>query len=170
MTSSDIRLRAPICYMPLFKLFGIRIWVTNAAVLALGAAYCWLCFSLSSKIMEHRSALLATALFMVAVYGKALNGTNHWFAVLAVMVTVNIGMEKMTPGRIAAAGALLGVASFFNQAHGMAALLAFFFFLVWRHSRAKRGLADLLRDLAPLLLGYTSVLLLLAPPSSSQLD
>jgi Dolichyl-phosphate-mannose-protein mannosyltransferase len=151
-----------LLYAALFKLFGPRVWVTNAAVLALGVAFCWLCFSLSRKLMERRPTLLATVLFMVFVYGKSLNGTNHWFAILAVVAAVNVSIGKTNPVRIAVAGALLGLASFFNQAHGAAALLAFTCFLLWEHTRTKSTLADLFKMLALLLLGFSTVLLLLS--------
>ena len=151
-----------LLYFALFKLFGFHIWVTNATVLALGTALCWLCFSIAGKLMERRSALLATVLFLVLVYGKALNGTHHWFSVLAVLSAVRIGMEQTTARKIALAGALLGVASFFSQVHGAAALLAFSIFLLWRQSRTKSSSVDLLRNQALLLLGYTVVLLLLS--------
>lgn len=40
-------------YLALFKFFGLRIWVTNAAVLLLGVALCWICFSVALRLMER---------------------------------------------------------------------------------------------------------------------
>ena len=151
-----------LLYAALFQLFGFHVWVTNAAVLALGVAFCWLCFSLASGIADRRSALLATALFLVLVYGKSLDGTHQWFSVLAVMCAIRITFRKMTSQRIALAGAMLGVASFFNQTYGAAALLAFVIFLLCRPSRAKRSSYDLFKNQALLLLGFAIALLLLS--------
>jgi Dolichyl-phosphate-mannose-protein mannosyltransferase len=75
-------------YSTLFALFGERVWVTNLAVLLLGVLLCWVCFRIACQIMEEHLALLATWLFLVLVYGKMLNGTHHWFSVLAVMGAV----------------------------------------------------------------------------------
>ena len=148
-------------YAGLFRLFGLHVWVTNIAVLILGVAFSWLCYSLSSKYIERRVAMLTTALFLVFIYGKALNGTNHWFAMLAVAGAVNVSLEKTTLKRMTAAGALLGLGAFFNQAHGAAALLGFTLFLIWRQSRTKNPPVELVSNLIMLFIGFSVALLLL---------
>ncbi len=150
-----------LLYAALFKLFGFHIWVTNATVLILGVTFCWLSFSLASEIMDRRAALLATALFLVFIYGKAMNGTHHWFSVLAVMGAVKIAFTKITSQRITLAGALLGLASFFSQTHGAAGMLAFATFLLWKKLLTKSSLTDLLKMQAQLFLGFAVVFLLL---------
>jgi hypothetical protein len=151
-----------LLYAGLFRLLGLHVWVTNIAVLMLGVAFSWLCYSLSSKYIERRVAMLTTALFLVFIYGKALNGTNHWFAMLAVAGAVNVSLEKTTLKRLTAAGALLGLGAFFNQAHGSAALVGFALFLICRQSRTKNPPAELIRNLIMLSLGFSAVLLLLS--------
>ncbi len=152
-----------LIYLSLFKLFGLSLWVTNAVVLALGIALCWLCFSLAIKIMELRFAVLATALFLVLIYGKLLNGTHHLFSLLAIMSAVRIyGREN--PFRILIAGAFLGLASFFTQTHGAAALLAFAIFLLWQRSRDRQSWLLLVRNEALLCLSFAATLLLLSAP------
>jgi hypothetical protein len=151
-----------LIYLALFKLFGLRIWVANATVLALGVALCWVCFRLAGSIMRRSFALLTTAFFLVAVYGKILNATHHWFSVLTIMAAVKICIERTTTPRILAAGALLGLASFFTQTHGLVALLAFATFLLLQHSRSRKPWADLLRGQTVLLLGFVLSLLSLS--------
>jgi hypothetical protein len=150
-----------LLYFALFKGFGAHLWVTNAAVLVLGLSLSWFCFVLASAIMGLRSALLATALFLVLIYGKLLSGTHHLFSALAIMSAVNTCVRKITGTRILVAGALLGLASFFTQTHGTAALLAFATFLIAKLLRTKGTWADLLRNQSLLLLGYAVALLLL---------
>src|SRR5215471_4395702 len=128
---------ADLVYFTLFKLFGFRIWVTTAAVFALGVAFSWICFSLASDIMRRSWALLTTALFLVLVYSKALNATHHWFSMLAIACAIKISFKKIASLTLALSGALLGLATFFNQAHGPTALLAFAGFLFSRRSRTK---------------------------------
>jgi len=151
-----------LLYLGLFKLFGPSVWVTNAMVLALGVALCWLCFALAGEIMGRRSAMLATIFFLVIVYGKLLNGTHHWFSVLAIMGAMKIHIGKASAARTLGAGALLGLASFFTQTHGAVALLAFILFLALTWWRKKEPWVDLLRNEGLLLLGFTVALLLLS--------
>ena len=149
-------------YLGLFKLFGFRIWVTNAAVLALGVAFCWMCFSLVRDLTRRSSALLATALFLVLVYGKAVNATHHWFSVLAIMGAVKLSFRSLSLRTLTLSGALLGLAAFFNQTHGAAALAAFAVFLLWRRMRLKSTWADLLWNEVVLVLGFAVALLALS--------
>lgn len=150
-----------LVYFSLFKLFGFRIWVTNAVVLALGVAFCWMCLTLASDIMRRSWAQLTTALFLVLVYGKALNATHHWFSMLAIAGAVKVSFGKITPRTLALSGVLLGLATFFNQTHGPAAVLAFAVFLFFRRAHSNASWTDLLRDHALLFLGFTFTLLVL---------
>ena len=148
-----------LVYFAIFKLFGFRIWVTNALVLVLGIAFCWMCLSLAQDLMRRSAALLTTALFLVFVYGKSQNATHHWFSVLAIMGAVKVVFARLTPRALVVSGALIGLAAFFNQTHGAAALLAFAVFLLWRRSRLQSAWSDLLHYEAVLLLGFLLTLL-----------
>jgi hypothetical protein len=152
-----------LVYLAFFKAFGLKVWVANAVVLALGVVLCWMCFALATEIMERRFAILAAALYIVLIYGRSLNATHHFFSVLAVLSAVKIGMRS-TGVRVLAAGTLLGVASFFTQTHGVAALFGFAVFLVLRQMHAKRAWGDVLRNEALLLFGFMVALLLLSVP------
>jgi hypothetical protein len=68
---------------------------------------------------------------MVLDYGKMLNGTHHWFSVLAVMGALAVLLKARTPARIVIAGTLLGAASFFTQTRGAIAALGVAGFLIW---------------------------------------
>jgi hypothetical protein len=150
-----------LLYFALFKLFGFRIWVTNALVLALGVAVTWMCFSLARDLMGRSSALLTTAVFLVVVYCKPLNATQHWFSVLAVMGAVKTVFNRLTLRTLVLSGALIGLAAFFNQAHGAAALLAFAVFILWRRSRLNGSWSDLFYCEAVLILGFLLTILVL---------
>jgi Dolichyl-phosphate-mannose-protein mannosyltransferase len=113
-----------LIYVSAFRLFGARIWVPNLVVLLLGTSLCWLCWHISRTLMKRSAAALTVALFLVLVYGRLLNGTQHWFSVLAVLGAVAVLMKATTAARIATAGALLGVATFFTQTRGPVAAAA----------------------------------------------
>ena len=122
---------ADVFYFALFRVFGPHIWVLNFAVLILGVALCWLCFVIANQIMERHLAVLSALLFLTLIYTRLLNATHHYFSALAVMSATAILMREDSPRRLAIAGALLGIASFFTQTHGAAALLAFTLLLCW---------------------------------------
>jgi hypothetical protein len=145
-----------LMFAALFKVFGTRIWVTNLVVVALGVCFACVCFSLSRKLMKDRAAALATCLFMVLIYGKTLNATHHWFGVLLIAIAVRVSMERVTAMSIALSGALLGLATFFSQAHGAAALLGFAAFLLCRSSRPGQTRLETTRMLSLLVLALSS--------------
>ena len=148
-------------YFLLFKLFGPHIWVTSFAVLVLGAALTWICFEVASQIMEFELASLAASLFLVFIYGKALNATHHWFSILAVMCAVRV-WQRPTIARLMTAGAFLGLASFFTQTRGVAGLVAFSTFLVWKRQQSGSPWRDLARQFVPLLTSFVVTLLVLS--------
>jgi hypothetical protein len=119
-----------LVYFSAFKAFGLRVWVTNAVVLVLGLALCWVCFLIARRIMGRSAALLATLLYLTLIYSRLLNATHHLFSVLAIMSAVCVLMRRTDALGLAASGALLAIASFFTQTHGVVALLAFSLFLV----------------------------------------
>ena len=155
---------ASLFYAALFALFGARIWVTNFVVLALGVALCWLCFRIANTFMQGEAALSATAMFLVAVYGKLLNGTHHWFSVLAVLGAVALVLSGSEMRRIAGAGVLLGVASFFTQTRGPFALLGICIFLLWDGRRNREPWPQLLRTQVLIVLCFFGALFLLCLP------
>src|ERR1700730_7584142 len=150
-----------IVFLTLFKLFGARIWVLNAAVLALGVALCWICFTVASQLVERRLAVLATFLYLILIFSKPLNATHHWFSVLWVMcaAAVMLRMPETNPRRVATAGGLLGLASFFTHTHGAAALLAFVVFLIWDESHAGRPWRGVLARPLVLVFGFAAAVL-----------
>lgn len=156
-----------LVYFGLFRVLGTHLWVTNAFVLVLGVALCWMCFSIAREMMSRMAALCATALFLVLIYCKLLNGTHHWLSVLCVMGAVKIRMKSASLASTLAIGALLGLASSFTQTRGVAALVAFTFFLIWRQwriwrpwTRIWRPRIKVLKDICLLLSGFLASWLL----------
>src|SRR5215467_12923967 len=120
---------ADVLYFLIFKVFGPKIWVVNAIVVLLGIALCWVCFEIARTIMGRGGAVLSSCLFVVLIYSRLLNATHHWFSVLAIMTAVAILMRGIDARKLALAGALLGIACFFTQTHGVVALAAVSIFL-----------------------------------------
>jgi hypothetical protein len=149
---------ADLVFAAFFRTFGASIWVTNLVVLVLGVVTACVGFSVSRKLMRAEMAAICTALFLVLIYGKALNATHHWFAALLILIAAGVCMDDLDAKRIAVSGALLGFAAFFNQAHGGAALIGFTAFLLLRGARAGRPRMEAARMLAVLVSSFLLVL------------
>ncbi|WP_263358124.1 hypothetical protein [Acidicapsa ligni] len=150
-----------LIFAAFFRFLGITIGATNIVVMVFGVIFGCVCFSISRKLMKPELAALTTGLFMVLIYGKVLTATNHWFAAIFVLLAVRVSMERANTERIAASGALLALAAFFNQAHGGAALIGFSAFLLCRNVRARQTAAETIKLVALLLMSFTLMLLLL---------
>ena len=149
-------------YWALFKAFGVRIWVTNVAVMLLGMALCAVCFKVARQLMGRWPALLATSLFLTLLYGKDLNATHHWFSMLPIMGGAAITMKGRTLARTTAVGVLLGTAAFFNQAHGTVAVLAFALWLLWEGFPNRKTWRDPIKHPAVVLASFAIALLSLS--------
>jgi hypothetical protein len=136
-----------LVFFSLFRLFGPRLWITNWVVLVLGVVLCWLCFRISLLLMSECGALLASSMFLVLLFGKMLSATHHWFSVLAVTMAVAVLMKTRSPARIMAAGALLGLASFFTQTRGFLVAIGIAVAVVFECFNNNEPLANAVRDI-----------------------
>jgi len=148
-------------FLFLLKSFGEHIWVLNAAVILLGVALCWVCLVVARHIMEPHLALLCAFAYLVFIFAKPLNATHHWFSVLVAMCAVAILMPARTANRIAVAGALLGLATFCTQTHGIVTLLAIAIFLVWERFHERQSGGQLLMNPAILCVSFLASVLTL---------
>lgn len=144
-----------LLYLTFFRLFGLHLWVTNLVVFLLGLALCGICLSIAGQIMSRKMSLLAAWLFLSLIYGQLLNATHHWFSVLAVLSATRVLMPVQNRARIAAAGALLGTASFFTQTTGVAGALACILALALRPGAVHRR-RDIPINSAILLLAFVA--------------
>jgi hypothetical protein len=126
-----------LIYLVAFRSLGSWIGVPNIVVLLLGVGLTWLCFRVARSLLNPAQAALAAALFLVLDYGKILNGTHHWFSMAAVIGAVAVLQVTRTPARIAIAGALLGVATFFTQTKGLVAAVGIGIYLIRERTPTK---------------------------------
>lgn len=128
---------APAVYFVLFKVFGMRAWIPSVTLILLGMGLGWMSYVISKRLVRGVSVFLPGLLFLAFGYGNALDATHHWFSVLAVMAAVALIIENRTLKNLAGAGGLCGLATWFTQSRGIAALVGLALFLVWEW-RAKR--------------------------------
>jgi Dolichyl-phosphate-mannose-protein mannosyltransferase len=124
-------------YLAFFRVFGLRIWVTNLIVLLLGVALTWVCFRIAAMFLGRSHALLATSFFLVFIYGALLNATHHLFSELIVLGAVAVLMRGVNDTRMVAVGLLLGMATFFTQTRGPVAFAALVLYLLWERRRTQ---------------------------------
>jgi hypothetical protein len=86
-----------------------------------------------------------------------MDGSHHWFSMLAVIAAAALIIEQRSLTRVAGAGALCALASFFTQPRGVGALVGFALFLWWEHRRKPQGSGSLLRSEVVLAGVFTAV-------------
>jgi hypothetical protein len=145
-----------LAYLTAFRLFGSEVWVTNLVVLSLGAALSWLCYRLARSVMLPVPAALTAALFLVFDYGSWMDGTHHWFSMLAVMGALAVLLQPTTSARLMICGALLGAASFFTQTRGVIAAMGFAAYLVWQRFQMRQPWSGCLKHQSLLLVSLLS--------------
>jgi hypothetical protein len=120
-------------YFLLFKLLGVHAWIPNATVAALGMGLFSLAIYISKRISTGTSIYLSAFLFLVLSFYPSMDGSHHWFSMMAVMAAVALIIEKRSLGRLAGAGVLCAIASFFTQTRGVGVVFAIGLYLWWEH-------------------------------------
>jgi hypothetical protein len=124
-----------LIYAAAFRLFGVSLFTTNWLVLALGLAIAVCVFCCARFFLRPSLAALSALCVVVMVYGDRLDATHHWFSSLANLAAVLTLLPHRTFQRVAAAGVLFGIASFFTQTRGAAGLIACCAVFLWERRR-----------------------------------
>ncbi|HEV2494473.1 MAG TPA: hypothetical protein VG204_15530 [Terriglobia bacterium] len=132
-------------YFALFKLFGPRPWIPGVVLVLLGFGLTWLTLAISKQVLRGWAAFLPGPLFLTFAFRNGLDGSHHWFSVIAVMAAVRIVIKQRTMMRWAAVGVLCSLALFFTQTRGLAAILGFAVFLLWEQHNIGESRPWLLR-------------------------
>jgi hypothetical protein len=125
----------PAIYWGLFRVFGVCAWIPDLMLVLLGAGLASLTLLISRKLIRGPAAYLPPILFLAVAFHGMLDGTHHWYSTLAVTSALAVVIEKRNSARLAAAGALCGVATWFTSTRGPAAFLGLAVFLLWEGRR-----------------------------------
>lgn len=128
-----------VCYSALFKILGVRALIPAIALLALGETLFWLTVLISRKVLSGPLSYLPGLLFLTLSFHNMLDATHHWYSTLAVTAALLVLIEKRSNQRLAVAGALCGLASWFTSARGFVAALGFLLFLLWEKWRERQS-------------------------------
>jgi hypothetical protein len=124
-----------LVYAVAFRVLGERMWVANAVAIAVGVGLAASCLAMARHLLNLRLAALASMGYVVLFYAPGLHvSPHHWLSAIAIMTATSVFASNRSALHHAAAGALLGLACFFTQTHGVAAFVAFLAFelgLAW---------------------------------------
>ncbi len=134
-----------VFYAVLFKVLGARAWCPNLVVLLLGMTVAWVSMIISKRLLRRGAVFLPAVMFLVLAFRNSLDGTHHWFSVLAVLGAVAVTLTDRSTARLAVAGVLCGIASDFTTTRGFLAVIGFSAFLLWEARQKKEGWRHLLK-------------------------
>ena len=118
-------------YCLLFRIFGVRAWLSGAMLIVLGVGLGLLSVAISRRLLSGASVFLPALLFLAFAFHSVLDGTHHWYSTLAATAALVMILDRRTCGRLAAAGVLCGIATWFTQPIGLATATGFGLFLLW---------------------------------------
>jgi hypothetical protein len=148
-------------YWVLFKVFGVQTWIPQVTLVFLGAAHAWLAFGIARSFLSGASALLVSFLFLTLPFSSYLDATHHWFSVLAVTAALMVLIRARTPARLAWAGGLWGLATWFAQSRVLG-LFGLTLYLIWEHRRQNESLRTLITKGTCLTVSFLAVVVSLS--------
>jgi hypothetical protein len=113
-----------LTYAFLIKWFGFQLWIPNFVMACLIATAAILITLISLRILRGSVVFLPGLLLAGLILPVAADATHHWFSTIAVLAAVLVLMDGTTLPRVAAAGALCGLAACFTQTKGALGLAA----------------------------------------------
>ena len=136
-----------VIHLALFKLFGLRNWIPNFVAIVAGLTSCGAVVSISRRLIPTSRTL--PLLPAVLYCGFFFTGEIHrWYSSAALLAAVAVLMEGRQPRRLAFAGLLCGLASFFTQTQGFFAAAGLVTFLLWQQWQRKTNPRRLLGEIA----------------------
>jgi hypothetical protein len=132
-----------LIYAFLIKCFGLRTWVPNLLMAVVGAAMACIITVAARRVLRGTLSLLPALLFTGFILYASLDPTHHWFSTLAVMCAMLVLLDGTSMPRIAAAGALCGLAACFTQSKGATAVLSFLAYFLWKTRRDRSAANNL---------------------------
>jgi hypothetical protein len=149
-----------VLYLGLFKVFGVRAWIPRAMLILIGTLIAWLSFGICGKLMKGPSAFLPGFLFLTLPFTGDLDATHRWYSTLAATAALAVLMERRTRSRLAWAGLLLGLGTWFTQSLVLS-LVGLALFVAWEERRERSRPALQLKNQAAMWVSYLGTVLAL---------
>jgi hypothetical protein len=130
-----------LIYALLIKCLGLQMWIPNLLMACLAAITALLMTLIAARVMCGAVVLLPSLLLAGFTLAASMDATHHWFSTIAVLTATLVLLNATTLPRVAAAGALCGLAACFTQTKGAMAVAALIVYLVYR-ARNRTGEAS----------------------------
>jgi hypothetical protein len=121
-----------LTYALLIREFGARAWIPNLMIACLAAAAAWLMTLVAAQLMRGPAIALPGLLLAGFVLPGSFDATHHWFSTIAVMAAMLVLLYGDSFRNIAGVGFLCGIAAWYTQTKGVAAVAGFVIYLMWR--------------------------------------
>lgn len=123
---------APLLYASLIAIFGAKLWILNAAILAHGMIAAYLGVAISRKLeLGNCLSYIPSALFIFFGFRWfGVDGEHRMFSPLFVCLAILTLLSGRTAPRVAAAGVICSAASFFTQQRGFLGVVAIAILLI----------------------------------------
>lgn len=122
-----------VLYYFLFNLFGLHFSILNWVILAIGLGGTYFCLEISRRLSNYRLLVyLPPILYLFFGFRWfGIDGSHRMLSPLAIAAAVWLLLDKCTLLRLAGAGAMCAVASFFTQQRGVVAVGALTIFVLY---------------------------------------
>ncbi len=135
-------------YVVLFSIFGVKMWVVDLTIVALGMAQIWLIWFFARRIFSGLYIYLPAVVFLaVGFHVLGPDGSNRLFSVVFVLAGVAVLFNVRSIPNLALAGALCGLSSFFVQPRGLLGIVGIAIFLLWENYQYGFNLRALVREI-----------------------
>jgi len=121
--------------------------------------FAWLSVTITKRFNSGVDVFLPGLLFLISAYYWWPDGTHHWFSSFCAIAAMAVVLERRSPVRLSAAGALCGLALCFTQLRGAAAALGISAFLCWEYRNKRQSWASLLKNQAYALGAFLATIL-----------
>lgn len=148
-----------VFYLFFFKLFGVEIWILNAAILFLLVSLAALGLYFSRMLLSGWAVYLPSTIFIVGemrIFGA--DGSHRYFGVVFVFLAAAILLVRRTPARLCAAGVSCGIASCFTQQRGACAVAAIVLFLILEKFYDRQSFASCVKSILWVCLPFALVI------------
>jgi hypothetical protein len=126
-----------LLYLALLNIFGPKFWIINAVVFLHAISQTIVCFLIAKRLFDNRwYALLPPCLFLFFGFRWfAIEGTHRMLSPIFIWLAIYVLLKTRSLSRIAVAGVLCALSSYFTQQRGVYAVAAIAIFLLWEAYR-----------------------------------
>ena len=108
--------------LPLIYIFGAKLALNSALLIAVGIADVLLGFVIASSVLSATDAALASLFFLCFGFYNALDANHHQYSILFVYAATALVIKRRSRGNLVGCGLLLGLATAFTQTRFVVAL------------------------------------------------